>query len=156
MGKFKSAGIVMMFFWGVTACDNSEAIKNWIENTNQLQIKVRAQSEIVPYRQEQHRALKEYFTELVNVALAMKNDPTFAEQFNSVAAKADLNEICRKVLINRASEWASMMQRCTRNAYFLCAEEVRAYPDIIAAIREKLLPEQQKRFDEATSCKASL
>ncbi len=161
MWKSKSisnaVGIITCFIVlsGVSGCNDGEDIKNWVENTNKLQVKAKTQAEIVPYRQEQHQALKEYFTEIANVALSLKNDSKFAERFNSAAAKENINDICSKVLISRTREWENMVQRCTRNGFFLCAEEVRAYPEIIATIRGKLTTDLQKKFDQANYCRAA-
>lgn len=153
--KFIGLITFLIFTSGVSGCDESEDIKNWVENTNKLRATAKQQGDIVPYRQDQFKALKAYFVELNQMALALKNDSKFAERFNKGVANADLKETCPKVFLTR-SEWQAMVERCTRNNFFLCAEEVRAYPEMVSTIRGKLVSEQQKRFDQTPACKAAL
>jgi hypothetical protein len=142
-------------FCGISGCDESTEIQNWVENTSKLRLEAENRAKEVPYRQPQYAALKSYFAELAQVSLALKNDEGFRKRFNEAAAKADLNQVCSKIFVTK-SKWQVMMDRCTRNRYFLCAEEVRANPDMIAAIRSQLVPDQRKRFDQAEACKTAL
>lgn len=162
MKNFKNAGyflgllICLTTLSGISGCDDeTQDIQNWVENTNKLRATAKAQGDIVPYRQQQFKALKAYFSELNQMALALKNDAGFAQRFNNAVAKADLKATCAKVFLAR-TEWQVMAERCTRNNFFLCAEEVRAFPDMVEAVRGKLVAEQQKRFDQTPSCRAAL
>lgn len=141
---------------GISGCDDEgQDIQNWVENTSKLRATAKEQGNIVPYRQQQFKALKAYFAEINQMALALKNDANFAGRFNNAVARADLKATCAKVFITRP-EWQDMVERCTRNNFFLCAEEVRAFPDMVGTMRGKLVPEQQKRFDQTPSCRAAL
>lgn len=140
---------------GASSCDDNMDLKNWADNTEKLKIEALKQAKVKPYAGPQYKAMKDYFSELANVSLALKNDAKYAERFNSAIAQADINGVCGKVLIQK-DWWQYIMGRCTKNSFFLCAEEVRAYPDIVAAMREKLVAEQQKRFDRAPLCKGAL
>lgn len=140
---------------GVSGCDDSQDMKNWMENTEKLKIAARAASQMVPYRTEQHKALKGYFSELGNMALALKNDSKLTERFNAAISQMEMGKLCARVFIPRA-EWNPIMGSCTRNRFFLCAEEVRAYPDFVAAFRARLTSEHQRRFDQAEACQRTL
>lgn len=137
---------------GISGCDESEEIKNWVENTSKMRITALAQSEVVPYRSSQYEALKTYFSEINQMALALKNDSKHSDRFNSAVAKSDLKVICPKVFIERR-QWQAIMERCTRNRFFLCSEEVRAYPAMVLALREILIAEPQKKFDQTNDCR---
>lgn len=139
---------------GVSSCDDSLDLKNWMDNTEKLKVEAQNQSKITPYAGPQHKALKDYFSELANISLALKNDAKYAERFNAAIAQADINAVCRKVLMQK-EWWSYIMGRCTKNNFFLCAEEVRAYPDLIRALRAALRPELQRKFDEAPGCRDS-
>lgn len=140
---------------GVSSCDDSLDLKNWMDNTEKLKVEAQNQSKITPYGGPQHKALKDYFTELANISLVLKNDAKYAERFNAAIAQADINAVCGKIFMQK-DWWSYIMGRCTKNNFFLCAEEVRAYPDIVAAMRGKLVAEQQKRFDKARFCKGAI
>jgi len=145
----------MAVLTGISGCEEGQDIQNWVENTSKLRLEAEKKAEEVPYRQPQHAALKAYFAELTKLSLALKNDEGFRKRFNDAASKTDLNQVCSKVFVTK-TEWQLMMNRCTRNRFFLCAEEVRANPDIITSIRAQLQLEQKARFDKADACKNAL
>lgn len=141
---------------GVSGCDDeTQDIQNWVENANKLRVTAKQQGDIVPYRQAQFKALKDYFGEINQMVLALGNDANFAQRFNNAVAKADLKATCAKVFLT-ASEWQTMVERCTRNNFFLCSDEVKAYRDMVIGLRSRLAQEQQKRFDQTPACRASL
>ena len=142
-------------FAGVSGCDdNGQDIQNWVDRVSALRTTAKQQGDVVPYRQPQFKALKAYFAEMNQMALALVNDSKFASRFNSAVARADLKTTCAKVFLTRA-EWKVMMERCTRNNFFLCSEEVRAYPEMVTTLRGKLGADQQKRFDQTAACRAA-
>lgn len=127
----------------LSGCGGEDDVREWIEHTGALQTNVVRQVDSAPYRKEQHEAFKAYFSELAEMALLLKGEADAVKALNAVAQKSDLEDVCRKVLIPKAT-WQNMVQRCTKNRFFLCAEEVRAYPDMIAVLREKLSPDQRR------------
>ena len=162
MRKLKNAssfiGLVACFAMlsGVAGCDDeAQDIQNWVENTNKLRVTAKQQGDVVPYRQDQFKALKAYFAEVNQMVLALKNDPNFAGRFNQAVAKADLKVTCAKVFLTKP-EWEVIVERCTRNNFFLCAEEVRAYPDMVSTMRGKLGADQQRRFDQTEACRRAM
>lgn len=150
-----SLGVLAILGTGVDGCDKAQDIQNWFDNTAKLKLTAKKQGDLTPYRQEQFEALKVYFSELNQMALSLKNDSGLKDRFNVAVTQSDLNTVCAKAFLSRA-DWQLMIQRCTRNNFFLCAEEVRSYPETVTAMRAALAVEQQKRFDEAKSCKEAL
>ena len=134
----------------LSGCE-SQGIQTWVESTNELRLNAQKQGEVVPYRREQFEALKSYFGTIGEMALSLKNDEDLARRFNRAIAKSDLNDTCAKVFIAR-DEWEVMVERCTRNDFFLCAEEVRAYPEMVESLRGSLYEAQKIRFDATPSC----
>lgn len=150
-----SLGVLAILGTGVDGCDKAQDIQNWVDNTAKLKLTAKRQGDVTPYRQEQYGALKAYFVELNQMALSLKNDATFKGRFDGAVAQSDLGEVCRRAFFTRV-DWELVIQRCTRNNFFLCAEEVRSYPETVAAIRGSLSPTQLKRFDNARACKETL
>lgn len=140
---------------GISGCDETKDIQNWVENVDTLRKTALKQAEVRPYKNDQYKALKDYFSELNQMALALKNDQGLADRFNEAVSKADLKTTCSKVFIT-TDQWEVMVRKCTRNRFFLCAEEVRSYREIVSALRGSLKVDQQKRFDETASCRIAL
>ncbi len=149
---FTSCLSMFLSFLILSACDEAKDLSVWIENVNKLREVAKIQGEIIPYREEQFQAIKNYFSEIGQKALTLSSDAKSLEKFNAAIAGADFTSICTKIFLSR-QEWASIMERCIRNRFFLCAEEVRAYPEMITSIRKSLSAENLKKFDRST-CQA--
>ncbi len=139
---------------GSAGCKKGEDIQAWFEGTGKLKTEALEQAQVLPYRTEQHQALKGYFGQLGGMALSLKDDEKLRTRFNKAFGLAKPAEVCASVLMERR-EWSSIVRNCRKNAFFLCAEEVRAYPDIVTALREGLAPDQRKRFDDTEACRAA-
>ncbi|MCC7442687.1 MAG: hypothetical protein IT285_13715 [Bdellovibrionales bacterium] len=138
-----------------SGCKKSEDIQAWFEATGKLKTDAIAQSQNVPYRLEQHQALKGYFAQLAGMALSLKDDEKLRNRFNKAFSQSKPAEVCAAVLMERR-EWSGIVRNCRKNDFFLCAEEVRAYPEMVTALHEGLASDQRKRFDETEACRAAL
>ncbi len=146
----------LFLFTGISGCnDESVDIEHWVDNVGILKNTAERESQKIPYRMPQHQALKNYFLELANFALALKKDAGLAKRFNGAAAKADLQKICSKMFFDR-TDWREIMRNCKKNRFFLCSEEVRAYPNMVSSLRASLDAERQKKFDQARACSDAL
>lgn len=145
----------VLFVIGASGCNEDAQVRAWVDATSAKKETAQSASGQMPYREPQFTALRDYFAELAHMALTLESDPDRAAALNTVLAKMDMREICTKTLISKQTA-ETIIQRCTRNRFFLCAEEVRSYSVIVAALRAKLNPEQQKRFDDTETCKAAL
>ena len=144
--------ICMVAVMTLVACNEEEEIQKWIDSVDQLRTQVQEAMDKTPYQQEQQIKFKNYFGEIEQKALSLKDDEKVVKFFNEFVAKRDLGAICSKLFIAKI-DWQKIMKGCTQNRFFLCAEEVRGYPDIVLAIRSRLIPDQQKRFDEIPACR---
>lgn len=149
------AAMAAMSLLGVSGCDETAAVRGWIATLEPLRVKAAAEIHAVPYQTAQHLAFKNYFHEIETTALKLVQDRKFAEKFNQAVAKTDLKDTCARVFMERR-DWESIAANCLRNGLFICSEEVRVYPEMVAGIRKKLIPDQQRRFDAAPSCQAAL
>jgi len=140
---------------GFPGCEESQYIQNWVNKASKLRETMEDQIPSKPYQTAQHETFKNYFAELNQLALALQKDSRFRDRFSAAASKSDMGAICRKVFTPR-SRWDQLMRNCTKNRFFLCAEEVRAYPDLVGGLRGALKPSLQSRFDEAQDCKNAL
>lgn len=138
----------------IIGCESEKDLMNWIAKTEEARIEALKQSEVVPYRNEQFIALKSYFQEINLLAISLKEDEKRTKRLNLVLKKKNLEEICAQILMD-INDWRLITKSCTRNNFFLCAEEVRAYPEAILVIRKILSQDQLKRFDQLGSCRRS-
>ena len=143
------------FLLGVAGCDETAAIKQWVAKVEPLRVKAVGEISSVPYQAAQHQVFKNYFAEIGGTALRLVQDNDFATAFNKAIAKTDLKDACVRVFMERR-DWEAIRDHCLRNGLFICAEEVRVYPDLVASIRSRLVPEQQRRFDAVPECERAL
>lgn len=136
-------------------CESEKDFINWMEKTEDFKIEALKQSEVVPYRNEQFMALKSYFKEINLLAISLKEDEKRVKKLNSVLKRKDLEEICAKILLEN-NDWKRIAKNCKKNNFFLCSEEVRAYPEAIDVLRKILADDQKVRFDQAGSCKRAI
>jgi hypothetical protein len=136
---------------GLGACDDQGTVQNWIENTARLKTEAIMQIPNVPYRDTQHHAFKEYFSELNELRLALPQNDKFREGLNKALSQTNLNELCLKIFMKRET-WEKLVTNCTKNRFFLCTEDVKTYPDFFNEFRNSLNTELQKKFDSTTAC----
>lgn len=138
----------------LSGCNEIQELEKWVEATAMLKESAITQGAIHPYRKDQHQALKAYFGEVAGKLAAIKGNDQLVIGFNKGLAEANFETLCDRILVQRV-DWEAMMTRCARNRFFLCAEEVRAYPEIVSTVRNLLNPELQAKFDSARSCRAA-
>lgn len=141
-------GICVAF---ATGCKQSTDIQAWADRTGVLRVQAEKEATRAPFRLKQHQALKNYFSELGGMAMKLGSDDKLRTRFNEAVSKSDLAKMCRKVFVP-SSVWHEVMDRCTKNRFFLCAEEVRAYPDMVRAIEAGLSASQKSRFSQTREC----
>lgn len=142
----------------LSSCDDNDGnqdLTTLINTTSQLRQEADRQAQIVPYREQQYVALKSYFAKIAEIGLALKDNPQAAKSFSDAISRQDMGSACAAVFMSKAA-WQEIMDRCSKNRFFLCAEEVRAYPEVVSFVRERLTVDLQQRFDQTSACSAAL
>lgn len=140
---------------GISGCDEKAAVDDWVNKVNPLRVKVRNDLNVVPYQTQQQQDFRNYFVEIENMAVKLKQDPQYASAFNDAVSKMDLKDLCAKVFVVR-TDWQVIMDNCSKNGFFLCSDEVKFYPDMVSGVRKALAADQQRRFDGTPACKSAL
>jgi hypothetical protein len=140
---------------GIAGCDEKAAVDDWANKINPLRVKVRGDLNAIPYQTQQQQDFRNYFVEIENMAVKLKQDSSYATAFNQAVSKMDLKDLCAKVFVARA-DWQVIMANCSKNGFFLCSDEVKFYPDMVAGMRKPLAADQQRRFDGTPACKSAL
>lgn len=146
--------VVMVLALGTSSCKRWQ-VDQWVDQTHELQKEVLLQSEQVPYRKAQHEAIRAYFAELVQKASDFKEGKYLTSTLNWYLDDRDFNLICQKILIS-TSKWNEILNRCQRNNFFLCADEVKAYQDAITAVKQKLSSGNLAAFNNAVACQQAV
>jgi hypothetical protein len=137
----------------------SKDFGRWVENVDQLRKtaleKVPTDGSQAKLSQDRQLAFKAYFSALAVQAYSLKDDPSKAKDLDSAFASMDVKTVCAKTLITR-TDWLRFEKACTKNGFFLCAEEVQAYPEIVASVRSQLHGESLAKFDAEPACKGAL
>ncbi len=143
--------ILFSFIIPILGCNEEEQIKQWLDEAGQLKIEAEKNISQAPYAKEQYQSFKGYFSKINQIPNTLSDEEKFRKPFNQFLSKNDLEALCKKVFIQKES-WTALMRACTKNRFFLCAEEVRSYPAMIQAIKGFLNEENQKRFQGTTAC----
>ena len=95
--------------------------------------------------------LKAYFTRLVSLASELKTNQKSRDAFQSFAKKEGVGTLCQDFLMPN-EEHVKLLALCTKNGFFICAEELRAYPDVIKLIQTNLSGEVLVAYQSTLSC----
>lgn len=106
----------------------------------------------IPYRQIEHEKIKDYFVGLRNFSLELKENSRLNKRFNNYLSKNNLALFCSDLLLN-ARVWKTIISNCTRNRFFLCAEEVKEYSAFKLQLAASLSHEILEEFNITSECK---
>ena len=104
-----------------------------------------------PYQSEQHAVIENYFKNLNDLSLELKNFPKSRSRFNNMVARSGLDSFCSKVFIDQ-KRWTDLESNCTKNGFFLCAEEVRSFSMSKTLLRDQLNKDLKTKFEATNSC----
>ncbi len=130
-----------------SGCENND-IRDWRAQTLGLRQRAVEQIAHTPYRQDQHQAFKSYFSSLSTMALSLARDAGKRQRFNEAVRRSDASTLCQELFMAEPP-WRRLMGNCIKNRFFLCAEEVRAYPTLLRALRGALSADLARRFDQS-------
>lgn len=105
-----------------------------------------------PYRQVEHEKIKDYFIGLRDFSLELKENSKFNKRFNSYLSKNNLAIFCSDLLLN-SKVLEEIISNCTRNRFFLCAEEVKEYSAFKQGLAAGLNQELLEEFNNTSECK---
>lgn len=155
--KFRGkCAFLLLSVLAFSGCDDDlKDIQGQVQLISSKRTTAQMASRVPPYRTPHQQAFKGYFSDLMSMGLSLKNDAQFAQRFNQAVGQSNLQEMCSKFFFPK-SEWQTIMERCTRNRFFLCSEEVRAYPVVVRVFKDHLNSGQRARFEQTPSCTAAL
>jgi hypothetical protein len=116
-------------------CDEEErrAVESY-KTVENLRAQTVAQSNRLPYRTQQHMAFKRYFSYLAHEVQFLRAADDARNAMLRLLKSQNI-EVTRRALFISRAQWSEIMKSCVRNGYFVCADEVAAYPKILRAFK---------------------
>ena len=105
-----------------------------------------------PYYGEEHSTIKKYFSELQELNEDLENSRRYLRRFNDYIRDVGVETFCNEALLEQ-EKWTQLIKNCTKNNFFLCAEEVKLYPNIKGVLMNLLEEDVKKQMLGASSCK---
>jgi hypothetical protein len=118
----------------LVACDENKEIESWLLNAPQAVSRISQLDSVGRLERKDYEVSRDYARGLVELTLAMQNNSNAKSRFLSEYSKRGAKGVCQDFLL-RTSEEKRLYELCTRNGFFLCAEEVK----VINFTKAKLL-----------------
>lgn len=104
-----------------------------------------------PYKEEQHVAIESYFKKLNDLALNITDYSNTSKAYNKYTQRYGVEAFCKKTFLDK-KRWSDLISNCTKNGFFLCAEEARAFPTIKKSLKDSLREDLKKNFEASKIC----
>lgn len=142
--------IVMLSLASATSYSQSEVV-SMVANVSKLRLEAASTLKAVPYREKEHQAIKNYFVGLKGLISQLQSNSKTNRRFNDYLGSQDIAKVCMDILLS-SSEWDQIKVNCTRNRYFLCAEDVNEYPDTKKTFALEIAPHLLEQFMNTPEC----
>lgn len=126
-------------------------IVNMVSDLSVLRVSTESTLTATPYKAKEHQAIKDYFVAVKEFAAQVKDNSRTNRRFNSYLEDQDMVKFCSEILIN-VENWNQIKANCTRNRFFLCAEDVIEFTDAKKTLAESLSTEIQQVFKNTPEC----
>lgn len=104
-----------------------------------------------PYKAEEHKAIKAYFTALESLNQDLSTYPKYKKNFNSKVRALGVETVCKEIILEK-TQWNELVNNCTRNNFFLCAEDVKLYSDLKKNLVAQLDADLKTVFEQTPQC----
>lgn len=104
-----------------------------------------------PYKAEEHKAIKAYFTALESLNQDLSAYPKFKKNFNTKMRSLGVEAVCKEIILEK-NQWNELISNCTKNGFFLCAEDVKLYSDLKKNLATQLDADIKTTFEQTPGC----
>lgn len=129
-----------------------QTIDQQVETLNKNRIALEGVLDSTPYQTEQHQAIENYFKGLNLLALEVKSFEKSKQRFNSTITRMGVEQFCQNTFVDK-QRWLDLQKNCTKNGFFICAEEVKHLDLFKESLKNSLYDVSKKKFELASSCK---
>ena len=132
-------------------CDVNKSV----EQLKEAKIEIYKVVDQTPYKEAEQIKIKNYFLRLDELISEVKNRKRLVRKFNKSLKQADLNLFCSTSFIEKTF-YSKLLSSCTKNRFFICADEVQGYENQIKAFKELLNEEMITQFNETEACRGTI
>lgn len=129
----------------------SQTAGTYISPLSRAKTIAEAQINSTPYKKEQHEAFLNYFYKFGEFIDDVNGSESIQDRFQSYVATEGVSTLCKKFLLSE-DDWKTLMGRCTKNRFFLCADEIKEYGLYKQSLKRLLTAEQQDTFSKISHC----
>ncbi|MBL7665626.1 MAG: hypothetical protein JNM93_10880 [Bacteriovoracaceae bacterium] len=126
-------------------------IVQMISDTASLRIEAESIVGTTPYRATEHQIIKNYFVRIKDFVDQLKENARKKRRFNNYLESQEMSKFCSGIFIG-VSDWEQIKIDCTRNRFFLCAEDVNEYNESKKIFFEILSDVLLKIFQNTSEC----
>ena len=130
----------------------AQSVEDSISNLASQRIALEASIDRIPYKSEQHIVIENYFKNFNNLTLEIKDYPKSLKRFNSSLYRMGVDSFCKNSYID-SSRYNDLIRNCSKNGFFICAEEAKSFAAMKSNIRELLNEDLKQAYIASASCK---
>lgn len=129
----------------------AQTVEPYVNSIKKARIEVESNIEQTPYQKIQQEVFKTYFSDMGEFINDMKESDRLVRRFQNYFSSNGVANSCKELFLDKSS-WNELVKKCTKNRFFLCAEEVRAFSAYKEALKENLTPEMKEEFSKEALC----
>lgn len=130
---------------------NSQTVEPYISSLSKARADVEANIDQKPYKKEQQQVFKNYFIEIGELVNDVNGSDRFYKRFQNYNSSNGVSSLCKSIILGKDS-WSNLVANCTKNRFFLCAEEIKAFDLYKESLKRLLTKEQQDEFAKLPEC----
>lgn len=130
----------------------AQTVEPYVSSITKARIEVESNIEQSPYKKEQQEIFKNYFIEISEFINDINGSDRLFKRFQSYTSSNGVSSFCKNVLLEK-NLWNDLIAKCTKNRFFLCAEEIKAFDLYKESLKRLLTKAQQDEFSTLSECK---
>lgn len=142
---------LILFFAMSSAAFAQQEVGTRLGSISKSRVDLEAVMDNKPYKAEEHKAIKSYFTALESLNQDLSTYPKYKKNFNSKVRALGVEVVCKEIILEK-TQWNELVNNCTKNGFFLCAEDVKQYIDLRKNLSKQLDADLKTTFDQTPQC----
>ena len=129
----------------------SQTIDPYVRSISLARLEVDSNVSMSPYQKIQHDIFKRYFIELGDFISDLDESDRLTKRLHAYIENEGMASFCTKMFLENV-KWQELIRKCTKNRFFLCAEEVNSFKLHQESLKQRLTVELQEEFTRESTC----
>lgn len=129
----------------------AQDVDTYLEEVSASKSNVENSIDKLPFGTAEHETFRSYFQSLQTFAEDVLNSKRFRRRIDSYANRNGLDQLCEQAFLAE-DHWEKLLSNCTKNGFFLCAEEVKKYKEYRANLGKALSTATKEAFFKNPKC----